>query len=489
MLRISTALMTLAGLALLSTAASAQNDASSQLLPVPEIKDAGTYHVATGTWTRGDQPLARCVYDVIYDNTCRGAWYTALEQQTFHDDGRIPSTSSPCVPQVGPMPGSNYASVSLPGTADEYYVNWYQFAYCSGVAAPMTALTAFYECYVSCSDATLITPIMAIQVSNLPGSPTPGTGIGCWIVSIDLCGATLEFCMMADCDGTWDGTPALDNFGYMYMQSTPDPAAISGPILAGDPDGLLLDGPGSTGCCVGCDTIFLPLCPPIGIPGTSSEGSGLGNNDFFEIDDHLGGYVFVYNGCYWYGGYSAAAPKADIHWEIAGEPCDPTNVIKYCDGHTNSGNPCPCGNDNNQTHPTGFAGCAHGSSPAGAHLNHTGTASVTMDTLVLVGTNAQPNNSSMFFQAINNLDGMGIYLGDGIRCAGGNLKRLKVKFNDNNGDADSLPTVISVRSAMLGDVLSGGDTRYYQWWFRDTAGSPCGNESNTSNGLQITWLP
>ncbi len=50
--------MALVGIVLLPTGASAQMDGSRNLLPVPGVKDAGTYHVATGTWTRGPQSLA-----------------------------------------------------------------------------------------------------------------------------------------------------------------------------------------------------------------------------------------------------------------------------------------------------------------------------------------------------------------------------------------------------------------------------------------------
>ena len=478
MLRI---LLTVTGLVLLGSGALAQK--SSSILPVPGVKHAGTYHVATGTWTRGQPSLARRAADVIYDNTCAGTWYTAREQQTFHDDGRIPSHTSPVVTQT-PTPGSNWPVVSFPGTDDSYMVGWYEFAYCTGVAAPVTALTAFYECYTSCSDATLISPTMALSVPGLPGSPNPGVGIGCWTVSIDLVGTTNNFQMMGDCDGVWDGTPLLDNFGYMYMQSTPDPAALSGPVLAGDPDGLLLDGPGSSGCCVGCNTIFLQTGFPVGVPGTCTQGSGLNCQDRFEIDDHLGGYTFVYNNCFWFGGYSPVAPHADIYMEIATGPWHPHPGIPYCFGNTAAGNPCPCMNDN----PGLQNGCANGTYPTGANLSGYGVPSLSNDTLILQGTFGQPNNSSMFFQAVSHLDYAGLFLGDGIRCAGGNVKRLKVQLNDASGDANTMPVMISARSALLGDVLQAGDTRYYQWWFRDIPGL-CGNESNTSNGYMVFWMP
>jgi len=52
--------------------------------------------------------------------------------------------------------------------------------------------------------------------------------------------------------------------------------------------------------------------------------------------------------------------------------------------------------------------------------------------------------------------------------------------------------VISARSAQLGDTLSPGDVRRYQWWYRDTNAPPCGpgvNDSNSSNGLEVHWQP
>jgi len=476
--------LTAAGALLLAASASAQSTA--QILPVPNVKDAGTYHLATGTWTRGVQSQ-RGDYEVIYDNTCSGAWYTALEQQTFHDDGRIPSTSSPFTEQ-GAFGTANYANTSLVGTNDSYDIQQFQFAYCTGVAFPMDALVMFYECYTACSDATLISPTQALQITGLPGCSTPGVTIGCWIITIDLLGASQNFTMNGDCDGTWDGSAALDYMGYAYMQITPDPSATSGPILAGDPDGLLLDGPGTTGCCVGCGTVFWAGSQ---VPGTNTQGSGLNDGDQFEIDDHLGGFAFSFNGCYWFGGYSATAPHADMHMEIYGhaDPGNPVTGTQYCDGKFSSGNPCPCANDNDGSGGA-FAGCANSHTLGGAVLTGSGNPSVSTDTVLLAASGMEPSNTMLFLQAQNNLDGSGLFLGDGIRCAGGNLKRIKVKLTDATGAADSSPAVISARSAYFGDVLQPGDVRYYQAWGRDTLNPPCGlgvNNSMSSNGFMITW--
>jgi len=164
---------------------------------------------------------------------------------------------------------------------------------------------------------------------------------------------------------------------------------------------------------------------------------------------------------------------------------------QYCDGKTTSGNPCPCANDNDGSSGA-IAGCQNSHTTGGAVLSASGQASLSNDTLVFNVTGMEPSNSVMFFQAINNQDGAGLSLGDGIRCAGGNLKRLKVKIADAVGNATSAPSVISVRSAQLGDTLLAGDTRYYQVWGRDTVAPACGlgvNDSTTSNGYEITWLP
>jgi len=470
---------------LLALGASAQDKA--RLLPVPGVKHAGTYHVATGTWTRGAESSDRASYQVIYDNTCIGAWYVALEQQTFHDDGRIPSTSSPQIDQ-GPFGSGNYMGTSLVGTDDSYDIQKYQFAYCTGVAAPMTALNLFYECYTSCSNATLVTPTMALQISGLPGAPTPGVSIGCWVVDIDLLGASLNFTMNGDCDGSWDGSAAMDYMGYAYMQVTPDPAGISGPFIAGDPDGLLSGITGGTGCCVGCGTVFWAGA---NVPGINDRGSGLNDQDFFEVDDHLGGYAFAYNGCFWFGGYSATTARADLYMEIQGSASVCCPGVQYCDGKTASGNVCPCANDNDGSSGP-VAGCANSHTTGGAVLIAIGNASLSGDSVVLSVIGMEPNNSLMFFQALNNLDGAGSFLGDGIRCAGGNLKRLKVKLADASGYADSSPTVISVRSAQLGDTITPGSVRRYQVWGRDTLNPACGpgvNDSTTSNGYEIVWVP
>ena len=157
-----------------------------------------------------------------------------------------------------------------------------------------------------------------------------------------------------------------------------------------------------------------------------------------------------------------------------------------CFGDPGYGTPCPCGNDNDGSVPG--SGCANGAFASGAHLTSSGTASVSNDSLVLSATGLHPNNTGLYFQANQAINGgNGIPFGDGLRCAGGALIRLQIRFADSAG---SSATTIAI--ATKGGV-SPGDTKRYQCWYRDNSGSqPCGvgvNDFNLSNGYQVTWVP
>ena len=165
----------------------------------------------------------------------------------------------------------------------------------------------------------------------------------------------------------------------------------------------------------------------------------------------------------------------------------PAQGTVYCFGDPGSGTPCPCNNDNDDSVPG--SGCANGVFASGAQLTGSGQAIIGADTLVLATTNLEPNNAGLYFQADNDLS-PGVSWGDGLRCAGGSLKRLGVRFSDASGYSDTSGFAFSI-SAKAGNV-SAGDTKYYQCWYRTTSNPPCGpgvNDFNTSNGYRITWAP
>jgi len=150
----------------------------------------------------------------------------------------------------------------------------------------------------------------------------------------------------------------------------------------------------------------------------------------------------------------------------------------YCFGD-GSGGTCPCGN----LGATG-EGCLN-SSGAGAVLTASGDASVSSDTLVLHGSQLPANKPGLFFQGTTRLGGgNGLPFGDGLRCAGGSIKRLTLRTSNANGDIDSSGAVISVRGQ-----ATAGDTLRYQLWFRDPQGGSCGTGFNLTNGYELVWQP
>lgn len=145
----------------------------------------------------------------------------------------------------------------------------------------------------------------------------------------------------------------------------------------------------------------------------------------------------------------------------------------YCFGD-GSGTPCPCGNAG-----TSGNGCANGSFAEGAHLEASGE----IDGVLLTLTQGTPGEPVLFFQGVNAVNGgAGVLFGDGLRCAGGSLVRLGVESMDANGESTLSGTI-----QRNGGGAAPGETRYYQGWYRNPTGSPCGFTFNLSNGVQVDY--
>ena len=160
---------------------------------------------------------------------------------------------------------------------------------------------------------------------------------------------------------------------------------------------------------------------------------------------------------------------------------------RFCAGD-GTGTPCPCGNESD---PALGNGCEnkHGQ---GATLDGTGSASVAADDLSLsvtftMSTQTFPpkGEAILLFAGDARINGgLGLPLGDGLRCVGGNVQRLGVRFGTPyRGIALWGPGL----AAQLGVVA--GDTRYFHAWYRDPIGSPCGSGFNTTNALELTFEP
>jgi hypothetical protein len=154
--------------------------------------------------------------------------------------------------------------------------------------------------------------------------------------------------------------------------------------------------------------------------------------------------------------------------------------VPFCAGDGSAG-ACPCGNVGDTQH-----GCANSVVGAGGHLIATGTASVSADSLVLVGQD-MPNASVLYFQGTAQVgNGNGAVFGDGLRCAGGTVSRLAPKLNVAHGSR--YPVAGDVPISIKGSVPASGGVRTYQAWYRNVGG-PCGSGWNLTNGVQVTWTP
>ena len=203
---------------------------------------------------------------------------------------------------------------------------------------------------------------------------------------------------------------------------------------------------------------------PVGFApwGGGEPNNGGGNEDYVELtaagswnDADVTGANQVFG---YYVEYEGAAP-----------------TTSFCSGE-GTGTLCPCGNSGNAGE-----GCANGSGSGGL-LSSSGSASLSAADLVLEGAQLISSQPGLYFQGNNAINGgLGVIFGDGLRCAGGGVIRLQVRFADSSGGSQT-----SIDLGAAGGV-SAGDLKRYQIWYRDPAGSPCGALFNLTNGLEIAF--
>ncbi|MDA1263506.1 MAG: hypothetical protein O2816_00335 [Planctomycetota bacterium] len=228
-------------------------------------RDAGVYHVATGTWSR-PKSQASLGPDVIYRADAPSGYFGVGWQGDWAMD-------------EGTMPGPTHPRG---GSQESYVIDGFAFSYCT-LGASVKWKFFFLDSYVSCAGpqdcSSVASPVYSLNA--------PGAG-ACWTVTLDLSGGQ-EFCLEADggsCNPGYQGVGGgRDHFGIAHEFSTTMGQA-TGPILAGfDPDWA----PAGQGTCY--DAAL--TC--------ASGASGLGGLDQFEVAE--GG---IGPGCYSFGGYLAS---------------------------------------------------------------------------------------------------------------------------------------------------------------------------------------
>jgi hypothetical protein len=150
-----------------------------------------------------------------------------------------------------------------------------------------------------------------------------------------------------------------------------------------------------------------------------------------------------------------------------------------CAGDGTAGN-CPCGNAGGPGE-----GCRFASSlPYGGRLRAYGSNSLAAGELAFVADQVQPINSALLFGGTSVLGGgLGVPLGDGLRCVASPLRRFGLQNTGFFGIAYWGP------SFGAGSPWSAGETWRYQVWFRTSPFSVCYTGTSTTNAVAITFVP
>jgi archaellum component FlaF (FlaF/FlaG flagellin family) len=152
---------------------------------------------------------------------------------------------------------------------------------------------------------------------------------------------------------------------------------------------------------------------------------------------------------------------------------------------------CPCSNM-----PSGVGrGCDNSSSTGGAVLSAAGGTYLSSDSLVFTASDERPTALSIVAQW-NGRSATGTVFGMGVRCTSGTLKRLYTKLAVGGiitaPDFGSGDLQVSARSAVLGDEITPGRSRWYLVYYRDPnvlGGCPAMSTFNSTQTGEVTWFP
>ncbi len=504
-----------AGSVILCTAASAQIGVVDAKPIQSAAKFGGTFHVATGTWTRNvPNSAALGVGDVIYNNTANTGYYSSQTDDVASygilDAGRIPSTGTA---------GS--------ADRDNYNITDVTVGYCitNNTANSADVLVSIYGSYTPCEDPVAYSLSGEFLGTGLPGATAADISAGyasCWIVTFDLSGGG-EICILGDADGNLDSDLDFDSFGIGLEY---DPGGLGGYVNSGIDFGSIMagdrlwtvqatgeitasGGAGVAGCGVaatggGGDTYYGPAecCIPA-LGGDNS--SGLDNQDFAWISFDATS-IWGAPGCYWLGGYdNAVGCSADAaqtnpnlaHYVTitadASNDCTPSTVgggltiTTFCDPALN----------NSTGAPAVMTGTDGSGFESDLHLDVSG-GPLPIGTTRLLGYFLCGNEATSG-QAIS--DGLFCLVGTSTASFGryniGGTTQYSLGLFDANGDLQNMvgtggtsgygfdvPSTINIAGFPTATIMTG-DTYHFQCWYRDSAAGA--GHSNFSNGITVTW--
>ncbi len=173
------------------------------------------------------------------------------------------------------------------------------------------------------------------------------------------------------------------------------------------------------------------------------------------------------------GGFDSNTATVTIAIEPACPPSFDDLGWSMCFGD-GSAAACPCGNESGVAQ----SGCEH-SGGEGARIRAHGSDQVVVDDAVFSLCRAVPNQTAVLVQGAA---AIALPFKDGVLCMGSWTRRIEFVAVGPDGGATTTASL-----ATRGNLFPG-QTRYYQWWFRDPGASPCGSGSNFSSGLSVDWM-
>ena len=184
----------------------------------------------------------------------------APDCEVLYDSGRIPSPSDPNAPV---------------GATTDNLITSFEINYCTYEATPDITI-AFYESHDACDGVPTAT-LASFTPIGLPGSAASNIQ-ACYQVTVDI--SSNPFTIKSDGDGTFDGSPSLDNFSWSFALNSGTAPFPTGPIGAGDPPNA------PVGDCTYAN------------PCTACGATGLGKENKYFIEQTSLGCGSLPTGCY-----------------------------------------------------------------------------------------------------------------------------------------------------------------------------------------------
>lgn len=417
------------------------------------FRNAGTYHAASGTWTRAPRgPVAAFGPDTIFSNTSNTDTITvaigSLSQpgQITYDEGVLPTPAN-FTPGIQTQPDRGI-----------YEVNGFEIKYCDFEPTPASAgwNFTFYEDYAIGSDPELNGPAAAtVALSSLPSN-------GCWTITIDLEGG-FEFDMRGDGapgNAGWQNDLGRDSFAVGVEYAGLGSGAAAGMGLAGDPE--------FTGGAAGRGAGTYYLDP--NETGTSCGTTGLGAQDGFTIK--IGTQIVQTPATYanGVGCGMGTSPFSSIYLKMFASPGPGASMGQnFCVAALNSNNTF-------------------------GRMTAIGSLIASEDKVRLEATGLTPEAFAYFLTSTS--PGFSVAPGGSVGnlCLSGNIGRYVSPSQIKNSGPEGRVTLdtragewsLTAHPTATGSVpVAVGETWYYTAWYRDISGGMA--VSNFADGVAVTY--